>query len=108
MRRAPFGDPVVPLVYWMSARSSVSGRGCEASKAVALTTSSQAMVPEVGAVSASRPSRAFRMGRCSASRVCQGIAVVRSTEMRESTRTSSVKPCTVAATLDHTMACFAP
>ena len=24
MRRAPFGDPVVPLVYWMSARSSVS------------------------------------------------------------------------------------
>ena len=45
MSEAPFGVPVVPLVYWMSARSSVAGFGWDAGSGAVPTTSSQGTVP---------------------------------------------------------------
>ena len=42
---APLGVPVVPLVYWMSARSSVAGFGWDAGSGVVPTTYSHDTVP---------------------------------------------------------------
>ncbi len=108
MREAPFGVPVVPLVYWIRARSSVAGFGCVAGSGAEPTTDSHDTVRVTFAYSASRASRAFAIGRRRARRVVNGIALVMSTEMRESTARSSGKSCTSPATLVHTIACFAP
>ena len=108
MSAAPFGVPVVPLVYWMIARSSVPGLGWVAGSGADPVISSQEIAPLTRVVRASRDSRAFAIGSRSASRVRKGIALVTSTEMRVETCRSAGNSCTVATTLLHTIACLAP
>lgn len=80
VRAAPFGVPVVPDVYWMIARSSVPGCGCEAGIGAPATTDSQRTVPRTRSVSAARDSLAFATGSRSAKRVSAGMARVTSTD----------------------------
>ena len=108
MSIAPLGVPVVPLVYWMIARSSVAGRGCDAGSGSWRRSWAQGSASVVFSVRAARASRAFATGRRRATRMRSGIARVTSTDTRVSTRRSAGKSCTVFTTLLHTMACFAP
>gem|GEM_PF-3463805 len=108
MRAAPFGVPVVPEVYWMIARSSVPGLGCDSGIGAAASNVSQATVPRTFSVNAARDSRAFATGSRRATRVRNGMALVTSTAMRFVTARSAGNSCTVETTLFHTIACFAP
>ena len=105
---APFGVPVVPLVYWMSARSSVAGFGWDAGSGGVPTIDSHVTVPLTRSCSAVRASRAFAMGRVSASRVPNGMALVMSTEISEVTARSAGKSWMSPTTFVQTIACFAP
>jgi hypothetical protein len=66
------GVPVVPLVYWMMATSSVAGPGKDAGSFGTARSFSQGVAPLVRVVSASRDSRAFAIGRRSARRERHG------------------------------------
>src|SRR6478609_5966455 len=79
---APFGVPVVPLVYWMIARSSVLGLGWLVGSGAVAVISSHEIAPLTLVVRASRDSRAFAIGRRRANRVRKGMAFVGSTEIR--------------------------
>ncbi len=105
---APFGVPVVPEVYWMSATSSVLGRACRFDSFRFDARSSHFVVPRTEVVSFARDSRAFATGSDRASRVVRGIARVRSTDTIASTATSAGKSCSVATDLSQAMATFAP
>jgi hypothetical protein len=105
---APFGVPVVPLVYWMSARSSVVGFGWDAGSGPEPTTDSHGTVPVTRSCNAVRASRARAIGRVSARRVRSGIAFVMSTEMSDVTARSAGNSWTDPTTLVHTIACLAP
>jgi len=76
---APFGCPVVPEVYWMTARSSTEGRGGSAAMRGALSSFSQDMVPGAGCVSFARVALSFFRGSCSARRFTVGNALRRLT-----------------------------
>ncbi len=108
MRAAPLGVPVVPLVYWMIARSSVCGWGKDAGSAGARRSVSHPVAPLTRSVRAARDSRALAIGSVSATRRGKGMARVRSTVMRFVTARSAGNSCTVRTTLLHTIAVFAP
>ncbi len=108
MSDAPFGVPVVPLVYWIRARSSVAGFGWDAGSGALPTIVSHGTVPRTRSWRAVRDSRAFLIGSFSARRVPSGMAFVMSTEMSDVTARSSGKSCTSPTTFVQTIACFAP
>jgi hypothetical protein len=108
LRTAPFGVPVVPEVYWMSAVSSVVGRGWRRGSRRVDTRSSHLVVPRTFVVSFARDSRAFATGSDSARRVVRGMARVRSTDTMASSATSTGKSCSVATDLSQTTATRAP
>jgi hypothetical protein len=89
--------PVVPLVYWMIATSSVAA-GKDAGGG-ACRSFSQAIAPDVRSVSAARDSRAFASGRCSAKR--RRMAARVTTETTFVTATSAGNCWTVETTLLH-------
>ena len=108
MSVAPFGWPVVPLVYWMSATSSAPGDAIAGLIRSDCSSFDHGMVPLTLVVRAARESRAFLIGSRSRARVMNGIARVMSTEMIESTATSSGKAWMVATILSHAITTFAP
>ncbi len=107
---APFGRPVVPLVYCRAAMSSRAGRGCPASSRAPRSSAAHATTPAGSPpeVSAARELRAFAIGSRSIARVPRGISRVMSTPTMVVMPSSSAKPRTVSAVLSHTMATRAP
>ena len=81
MSVAPFGLPVVPLVYWMSATSSALGRDDVRVDGGGCRELVPGIVPRTFVVSAARDSRALATGSRSRARIVNGIARVTSTEM---------------------------
>ncbi len=107
---APFGVPVVPLVYCSTAMSPRAGAGCAFGSLRAATTSRQRTAPAGTrpAVSAALASRAFLTGKRRAIRLAGGMAAVRSTAMTVRTPMSGGNASTVAASLSQTTAIVAP
>ena len=98
---APLGVPVVPLVYWMSARSSVAGlRVGRRAAARVPTIDSHETVPLTRSCSAVARLARLRDRQAAARAGCRsGIAWVMSTEISEVTARSAGNSCTVATTL---------
>ena len=87
---APLGMPVVPDVYWITARSCTARPwGGDAASRGASSSFSQLIVPGAGWVSRSRVSRSFFTGRCRASRFTVGKALSRFTATMRCSGTSS-------------------
>ena len=94
---APFGVPVVPLVYWSAAVSVTFGRGWLARSLREPTMPAQvkASLPSGPYVRASRDSRALLSGSLSRSRLVRGIASVRLTAITVRRPRSAGKSVTV-------------
>ncbi len=105
---APFGAPVVPLVYWITARSVAAGRGWSTGRGAAAEIRSQVIVPVTFAAIAARAARAFGTGRRRRRRVRRGMARVTSTDTMRSGRTSSGSAWIVATDLSHAITVRAP
>ena len=73
-----------------------------------LTSRFHGTAPFTRVVSAARDSRAFLIGKRSATRVKKPMPTVMSTETMWSRAMSAGKSCRVATTLSHTMATLAP
>jgi hypothetical protein len=108
VRVAPFGLPVVPLVYWMRATSSAPGATMWASTGADATSSRHGVVPRTFVVSAARDSLAFAIGNRSRARVRNGIARVTSTDTIDCTATSAGNAWIVSTTLSQAITTRAP
>ena len=113
----PFGAPVVPEVYRITAGSSALIGGSPAGTPPRLATCAPprpsrrsfiSIVPGAGPVSCARLSRIGPTGTESAARVAQGISSIMFTETTVSSGVSSVSVVKVSACLSKTMATFAP
>ncbi len=110
VRMAPFGLPVVPLVYCSTAVSPIAGPGWPAGNAFAPTTSRQSIAPGLNrpVVRADRASRAFFSGSRSSSRFFKGIPALMSTEITVVTPISPGKARIESTTLSQAIAIVAP